>query len=134
MEEEEAAEEAEQVGGEQREVDDHGAGELHHRGHEAVQGVHAQGVGHEQQNCGRNATRLPVTPGTGQYAQCFAAFFFASLPSRRYRSCDGEPYQIGSLDFETSAISARSILDSRVGGPPPSKINRAKGTRCWLTT
>jgi len=44
VEEEEATEEAEQVGREQGEVDGGGAGQLHYRGHAAVQGVHAEGV------------------------------------------------------------------------------------------
>lgn len=51
VEEEEAAEEAEEVGGEQGEVDRCSAGHLHDHGHEAVQGVHAQGVDCEQHGC-----------------------------------------------------------------------------------
>lgn len=51
LKEEDAAEEAEKVGGEQREVDGGGAAQLHHDGHAAVQAVHAQGVGGEQEPC-----------------------------------------------------------------------------------
>lgn len=51
-EEEDAAEEAEEVGGEQREVDRSGAGHLHHDGHEAIQREHAQDVGGKQHGCG----------------------------------------------------------------------------------
>ena len=45
LEEEDATEEAEQVGGQQGEVDRRGAGHLHHYRHAAVQGVHACRVG-----------------------------------------------------------------------------------------
>lgn len=51
MEEEDATEEAEEVGGEQREVDSGGAGHLHHDGHEAVQSEHAQNVDGKQHGC-----------------------------------------------------------------------------------
>ncbi len=51
VEEEEAAEEAEEVSGEQREVDRRSAGHLHHYGHEAVQRVHTQGVDCKQHGC-----------------------------------------------------------------------------------
>lgn len=51
VEEEDAAEEAEEVGGEQREVDRSGAGHLHHYGHEAVQCAHTQGVDRKQHGC-----------------------------------------------------------------------------------
>ena len=51
VEEEEATEEAEEVGGEQGQVDGSSAGHLHHHGHEAVQGVHAQGVDCKQEGC-----------------------------------------------------------------------------------
>lgn len=63
MEEEEAAEEAEEVGGEQRQVDRRGAGHLHHHGHEAVERVHAQGVERKQHDCGAQTTR---SVNTGQ--------------------------------------------------------------------
>ena len=48
VEEEEATEEAEQVRCEQREVDYCGAGQPHYRGHDAVEGVHAERVAHEK--------------------------------------------------------------------------------------
>lgn len=51
MEEEDAAEEAEEVGGEQGEVDRSSAGHLHHYRHEAVQCVHTQGVDCKQYGC-----------------------------------------------------------------------------------
>lgn len=51
MEEEDAAEEAEEVGGEQREVDRRGAGHLHHDGHEAVECEHTQDVACKQRGC-----------------------------------------------------------------------------------
>lgn len=51
VEEVEATEEAEEVGGEQGEVDRRGAGHLHHHGHEAVQRVHAQSVDRKQHGC-----------------------------------------------------------------------------------
>lgn len=51
MEEEDATEEAEEVGGEQREVDGSGAGHLHHDRHEAVQSEHAQNVDCKQHGC-----------------------------------------------------------------------------------
>lgn len=49
LEEEDSAKEAEEVGGEQREVYCGGAAHLHHDGHTAVQSVHAQPVGREQE-------------------------------------------------------------------------------------
>ena len=49
LEEEDPTEEAEEVGGEEREVDGGGAAQLHHDGHAAVQSVHTQRVGSEQE-------------------------------------------------------------------------------------
>lgn len=49
LKEEDSTEEAEQVGGEQGQVDGGGAAQLHHHRHEAVQAVHAQGVAGEQE-------------------------------------------------------------------------------------
>lgn len=49
LKEEDSTEEAEQVSGEQGEVDGGGAGQLHHDGHTAVQAVHAESVGREQE-------------------------------------------------------------------------------------
>lgn len=59
-EEEEATEEAEEVGGEQREVDGGGTGHLHHDGHEAVQRVHAQDVDGKQRGCRSQLQNLSV--------------------------------------------------------------------------
>lgn len=57
VEEEDAAEEAEEVGGEQREVDCRGAGHLHHDRHEAVQHEHTQDIACEQHGCGTRRAR-----------------------------------------------------------------------------
>lgn len=49
LKEEDSTEKAEKVSSEQGEVDGGGAAPLHHDGHTAVQAVHAQGVGGEQE-------------------------------------------------------------------------------------
>ena len=52
VEEEDATEEAEEVSGEQGEIHCSGTGHLDHQGHETVQGIHAEGVGRKQYDCG----------------------------------------------------------------------------------
>lgn len=68
MEEEDAAEEAEEVGGEQREVDCSGAGHLHHYRHKAVQCEHTQDIDCKQHVCRTQRTdfskRQSNTSGT----------------------------------------------------------------------
>lgn len=49
VEQEDPTEEAEQVGGEQRQVDGRGAGQFHHDGHETVQSIHAESKCTEQE-------------------------------------------------------------------------------------
>lgn len=49
LKEEDSTEKAEKVGGEQGEVDGGGAAQFHHDGHTAVQAIHAQCKGREQQ-------------------------------------------------------------------------------------
>ena len=49
LKEEDPTEEAEEVSGEEGQVDRGGTAQLHHYGHTAVQGVHTQGEGREQQ-------------------------------------------------------------------------------------
>lgn len=56
MEEEHAAKKAEEVGGEQSQVDGGGAGHLHHEGHEAVQRKHTQDVDGKQRGCRTRGT------------------------------------------------------------------------------
>lgn len=51
VEEEDATEEAEEVGSEQREVDCSSAGHFHHDRHEAVQSVHTQSIDGKQHGC-----------------------------------------------------------------------------------
>lgn len=64
MEEEHATKKAEEVGGEQSQVDGSGAGHLHHDGHEAVQRKHTQDVDSKQRGC--------RTRGTGvNSSRCF---------------------------------------------------------------
>lgn len=50
LEEEDPTEEAEEVSGKQGEVDGGGAAQLHHYGHTAVQSVHTQRIGREQEH------------------------------------------------------------------------------------
>lgn len=50
VEEEDATEEAEEVSGEQRQVDGGGARHLHHDGHQAVQHKHAEDVDRKEQH------------------------------------------------------------------------------------
>ena len=73
VEEEEATEEAEEVGGEQREVDGGGAGQLHHHGHAAVQHVHAHGVGSKQQAWSTEIQRggQGESQGMSQYSNAY---------------------------------------------------------------
>lgn len=49
LKEEDSTEKAEKVSGEQGEVDGGGAAQFHHDGHTAVQAIHAQCEGREQQ-------------------------------------------------------------------------------------
>lgn len=49
LKEEDSTEKAEKVSGEQGEVDGGGAAQLHHDGHAAVQAVHAQPEGREEE-------------------------------------------------------------------------------------
>lgn len=56
MEEEHAAKKAEEVGGEQSQVDGGSAGHLHHDGHEAVQRKHTQDVDGKQRGCRTRGT------------------------------------------------------------------------------
>lgn len=50
LEEKDATEKAEEIGGEQRQVNGGGAGRLHHAGHEAVQHHHAEDVDGKQKD------------------------------------------------------------------------------------
>lgn len=50
LEEKDATEKAEEIGGEQRQVNGGGAGRLHHAGHEAVQRHHAEDVDGKQKD------------------------------------------------------------------------------------
>lgn len=67
MEEEDAAEEAEEVGGEQREVDCSGAGHLHHYRHEAVQCEHTQDIDCKQHGCRTVRDNISVKDASKQH-------------------------------------------------------------------
>lgn len=56
VEEEDATEEAEEVSGEQGQVDCRGARHLDHQGHEAVECVHTERIGHKEHGCGDTST------------------------------------------------------------------------------